>query len=422
MADNMCGPSNGAKSLVSHADRDRALHQDRFSNAPQAGGSAAFRSLASFSHGADNAFESFQQGHSLNPAVVPTSLNPQFTMNHAAHQAFGHAVGGAPAAFNPNGHLALGNAGPGPVHAPLQGTVAHKQWVDQFANMQLGHDVVRAGPIMPQPVIAPGLVNHHVQQFPMPFNAPQFPMNMYGGAAPAFVYGQQNINFSGASQQSEVGLVTGDSSMDIEAFNRAFGDYDEGEFERELADWKQEELAATAELAEAQDSWMAQHGPRTEARIAQPPTAEEMVAIDANLEELAQELEERRAAGDPAVLPTKGPEAEARRRKREDDDLARAAVDILSSVSDNQSEKFKNSNFLQLMRRIGNREIVVEGTDLVDVESGEKVVYKETGSEHDSGIEGANLDGKGKDRADGQNGGLHPTVEEYNGHNGLSTA
>ncbi|KAK3333459.1 hypothetical protein B0T19DRAFT_126574 [Cercophora scortea] len=418
MADNMCGPSNGAKSLVSHADRDRALHQDRFANAPQAGGSAAFRSTASFTHGADNAFESFQQEHSLNPAVVPASFNPQFAMNnHVAHQAFGHPVGGAPVTFNPNGHLALGGAGPGPLHAAApQDTAAHKQWVDQFANMQLGHDVVRAGPVMPQPVMAPGLVNHHMQQYPMPIIAPQFPMNMYGGAAPAFAYGQQNINFSGVVQQSEVGLVTGDSSMDIEAFNRAFGDYDDAEFERELADWKQEELAATAELSEAQDEWMAQHGPRAEARNAKPPTAKEMAVIDANLEEMAQELEERRAAGDPAVLPTKGPEAEALRKKREDDDLARAAVDILSSVSDNQSEKFKNSNFLQLMRRIGNREIVVEGADLVDAESGEKVVvFKEPVSEHNPGTEGAN-------QGDGQTGGMHPTVEEYNGHNGLSSA
>lgn len=37
MADSMCGPSNGAKNLLSHVDRDRTHHQDRFVNAPQAG-------------------------------------------------------------------------------------------------------------------------------------------------------------------------------------------------------------------------------------------------------------------------------------------------------------------------------------------------------------------------------------------------
>ena len=37
MADNMCGPSNGAKNLLAHVDRDRAHHQDRLVNAPQSG-------------------------------------------------------------------------------------------------------------------------------------------------------------------------------------------------------------------------------------------------------------------------------------------------------------------------------------------------------------------------------------------------
>lgn len=31
----MCGPSNGAKNLLAHVDRDRAHHQDRLVNAPQ---------------------------------------------------------------------------------------------------------------------------------------------------------------------------------------------------------------------------------------------------------------------------------------------------------------------------------------------------------------------------------------------------
>lgn len=37
MADNMCGPSNGAKNLLSHADRDRSLYQDRVIGAPNGG-------------------------------------------------------------------------------------------------------------------------------------------------------------------------------------------------------------------------------------------------------------------------------------------------------------------------------------------------------------------------------------------------
>jgi hypothetical protein len=96
-----------------------------------------------------------------------------------------------------------------------------------------------------------------------------------------------------------------------------------------------------------------------------------MRVIDADLEELAQELERRRAAGDPAVLPTRGPEADARRAKQEEAELVKSALRILDSVADNETDKFKNSSFLDLMRRIANKEIVVRGEDLVDAETGE---------------------------------------------------
>jgi len=111
-------------------------------------------------------------------------------------------------------------------------------------------------------------------------------------------------------------------------------------------------------------------------RVIESPTAEEMTIIDANLEDMAEELEARRAASDPAVLPQRGPEAEARRTRQGQEDLVRAATGILSSVSDNQSEKFRNSSFLDLMRRIQNMEIVVSGTDLVEAETGKTIITK----------------------------------------------
>jgi len=35
MADSLCGPSNGAKNLVNHVNRDRSLQQDRMVNGAQ---------------------------------------------------------------------------------------------------------------------------------------------------------------------------------------------------------------------------------------------------------------------------------------------------------------------------------------------------------------------------------------------------
>ena len=46
---------------------------------------------------------------------------------------------------------------------------------------------------------------------------------------------------------------------------------------------------------------------------------------------------------------------------QESDDLARTAGQLLNSVKDNDSDKFQNSVFLQLMRQLRDKEVVVEG-------------------------------------------------------------
>lgn len=54
------------------------------------------------------------------------------------------------------------------------------------------------------------------------------------------------------------------------------------------------------------------------------------------------------------------------RQEQEDPDaLAKTAAQLLESVRDNQSEKFKNSNFLELMRQLRDREAKVEGDQIV---------------------------------------------------------
>ncbi|PNS19860.1 hypothetical protein CAC42_7827 [Sphaceloma murrayae] len=50
----------------------------------------------------------------------------------------------------------------------------------------------------------------------------------------------------------------------------------------------------------------------------------------------------------------------------ENDDLARTAGELLDKVKDNQSTKFQNSQFLDLMRRFRDREVRVEGDKVVE--------------------------------------------------------
>jgi hypothetical protein len=54
-------------------------------------------------------------------------------------------------------------------------------------------------------------------------------------------------------------------------------------------------------------------------------------------------------------------------RSRDADELARTAGQLLDSVRNEQSEKFAQSNFLALMRRIRDREVEVEGDEFREV-------------------------------------------------------
>ena len=49
------------------------------------------------------------------------------------------------------------------------------------------------------------------------------------------------------------------------------------------------------------------------------------------------------------------------------DELARTAGALLDKVKDDQSTKFRQSNFLSLMRQLRDREVRLEGDQLVDV-------------------------------------------------------
>ncbi|KAK0628839.1 hypothetical protein B0T17DRAFT_489190 [Bombardia bombarda] len=381
MADNMCGPSNGAKSLIAHTDRDRALHQDRLTNnSPAGGASASFRSQPAFSNTADNAFQNFQQGQApLQPmAPMPFAQGVQ----HARQAILRPVPSGMPAAM----HASAGSS-----------TTTRRDWVDEFATMHVGSSAAvataAAAPssmFVMNPLRPVGMALH---QAPMGFGAavPSYAMQHAGGSGLSMYSSAANVQqqFDTPQQQQRI-----ESALDVEAFNRAFGEYDEADFEQELASWDQERgeevdakaraatAAADQELADAQDAWMAEHGPHV-----QPPTAEEMTVIDADLEELARELEQRQAAGDPEVLPA--------RSRRQNGELAAAAGGIVNSVAGDQSEKFRKSNFLEFMRRVASGDVVVEGTDFVDAETGEKVAPKEA---EEGGVEGEGVvvDGDGQ--------------------------
>lgn len=56
-----------------------------------------------------------------------------------------------------------------------------------------------------------------------------------------------------------------------------------------------------------------------------------------------------------------------RSEAREADDLAKTAGQLLENVKHDRSNKFQESNFLSLMRQLRDKEVKVEGDDIVNV-------------------------------------------------------
>lgn len=71
--------------------------------------------------------------------------------------------------------------------------------------------------------------------------------------------------------------------------------------------------------------------------------------------------------GSDAILEESSKQEEDYQPDREADELARTAGELLENLKHEDSEKFQNSTFLALMRQLRDREVRVEGDQMVDV-------------------------------------------------------
>lgn len=67
------------------------------------------------------------------------------------------------------------------------------------------------------------------------------------------------------------------------------------------------------------------------------------------------------------TIPATQQEAEPASRDAEADDLARTAGQLIENLKDEQSSKFQQSNFMQLMRQLRDKEVRIEGDSMVSV-------------------------------------------------------
>ncbi|KAL5528553.1 hypothetical protein ACEPAF_7689 [Sanghuangporus sanghuang] len=125
--------------------------------------------------------------------------------------------------------------------------------------------------------------------------------------------------------------------------------------------------------------------------IPQPLNAQSQLIASssaAQLEEHFQFLEELNSVQSDTSIFIEHSKQDPAHVKRETDDLARTAALLVETVKDEQNPKFKNSQFMRLMRDLRDGDVVVDGNEMV-----ERSVVTSDGA--------TDVKGKGKERAAG---------------------
>ncbi|KAI4280394.1 MAG: hypothetical protein L6R38_004489 [Xanthoria sp. 2 TBL-2021] len=308
MADALCGPSNALQNFQKHTTVDRTLQQDRLRSrqSPLQG----FRTPNPNAGILDAEFEAFKAGE------------PVYSEAYQRHDAWHNQL-----------------------PPPQQSNIPHSQaidWASDFQNLHV-HDA-RASPLpssqfRTEAPLQRQTSNPWQQDFlqqnkgsashyqPSNFSAGYTP---YATSAQYPTYGNQ-YNDPILRQQSEPQV---NDSFDEEAFEKAFN-VARMEAQNQEEKLEQEDMVIKPQPAEP----TLEQGERIDYRI----------GSDSILDEALQRKEEST-------------------NEQDADELARTAGQLLENVKHDQSTKFKESNFLSLMRQLRDKEVKVEGDSIVDIE------------------------------------------------------
>jgi hypothetical protein len=163
-------------------------------------------------------------------------------------------------------------------------------------------------------------------------------IGMRAGMQPQFMGGM-------ASSQTHQELQQPVEAFDEEAFARAFENAAQAEMSKE-------EQSQSQEQDKSQTLNDVQLAASAERYMSSSPTSEQPSLIPEPQERIGADL-----IHNPSDSPRPEPE--------DPDAMARTAGQLLDSVRSNTSEKFQNSQFLQLMRQFRDREVQVEGDKIV---------------------------------------------------------
>ncbi|KAK8045224.1 hypothetical protein PG993_005248 [Apiospora rasikravindrae] len=301
----MCGPSNAAKGLAQHFDQDRSRQQDHIHAQNQPGES--FRSPASHLANAGNQhFNNFQGS----PGTIPTLPTSNFGPMPMAQ------MRGPPNAAY---------MGPQPPAAMAQQNI-QGDWASQFQNMNLHGQPVHATPSS-QAQFAQA---HQLPAMNNPSFMPHNPMQMGPFGVPGSGYGQMGpmMPFGPIGNQAGGLMAPAGPTMDS----------------KEQKEWHAQQIMDRQindeEFDLALEEWMNSNH-------------------DTALLNRAEVL-------NPAPAEVQEPKSEPIHNPQDETELARVAQQLVDSVASDESEKFRNSSFLSLMRRIAAKEVVIQDSNLVE--------------------------------------------------------
>ncbi|MCJ1430290.1 hypothetical protein MMC29_008207 [Sticta canariensis] len=322
MADALCGPSNSLQSFQKHTSIDRTLQQDRL--ATRESSSQGFRSSSGLNVDVlDAEFEAFQSGRSLENGPLASEA---FSFHRAAH----------------------------PLHPELAQT-GTPDWASDFQRLHIID--TQAQPTSPSPFreqepLQPSSQGGWHKEFSHQQNSIPNQNAQQQALENSRWYMSPN-NTDSASRQVYAFVPVGAQQRQLEPSSKP--SFDDAALERAF-DAVTEELKHSEKHVQGQET----------------EDGQETNPMDDPLEQSVQSLELRGALpteriGSDKIL-DEAPQEERDQPARNDaDELARTAGELLDNVMHDQSQKFRESNFLSLMRQLRDREVQVEGDKIVDV-------------------------------------------------------
>ncbi|GAM88466.1 hypothetical protein ANO11243_064990 [Dothideomycetidae sp. 11243] len=306
MADAYCGPSNALQNFQKHSSVDRTLQQDRVTS--RRSPLENFRSAEPNAGVLDPEFEAFQASQ---PGPLPFAEPAGLSFHQSLNQ---------------------------------------RDWASDFQRLQLSPTPLQnqyaPAPLQAQHApaaqfshMSTASTNHAPMQSRTPF---QF-QTQYGGFGGYGGLEQVMMRNNTPIQASQAPVALNDASYD-EAFARAFDAAQEEIF-------SQENASSTDHLQEGMQDTLGRDLSST----------------------MEQEIEQTFDLNDADLLRTRPLESatieqhDDIKQQDDNDDLARTASELLDKVRHDQSEKFQNSAFLGLMRRLRDREVKVDGDKMVEV-------------------------------------------------------